>query len=244
MAVISEGEALRAVEAFESVGVTLFCALLRVEDTGALEEADVVNGGNLRERLPYYLARNATRRESLIISIRDRVIVQVDDCDEVAHGLLAPFAFLTVKTSPGSYQAWLCLRDPTTCDATRERLLRGLSTMSGNGGAFGGLRWPGSRNCKLKHEGPGGSFPVVQITSISPGHRVTSAELEATKLLAPPQRRLRPLVRKIWVRVIYATGMVWLAAWWNRKRVIILSYRGVTREKPDYIPGRDRKSVV
>ena len=236
MAVISEAEAFRAVEAFESVGVTLFCLRLLTEDTGAVEEAEVVDGAKLRERLPYFLERNATRRESLIISVRDRVIVQVDDCGDVARALLEPFAFLTVKTSPGSYQAWLCLMDPTTCNATRERLLRHLSMISGNGGAFGGLRWPGSRNCKLKHRGPGGSFPMVQITSISPGRRVTSAELEDAKLLAPPLRKLRPLVRKIWIRVLYATGIVQFAAWWNRKRVIILSYRGITRE-PDYIPG-------
>ncbi len=236
MAVISEAEALKALEAFESVGATLFCPQLLAEETGAVEEADVVKGARLRERLPFYLERNATRSESLIISVRDKVIVQVDDCDEFALAWLRPFAFLTVKTSPGSYQAWLCLTDTTTCNAIRERLLRRLSTISGNPGWFGGLRWPGSRNCKLEHRRPDGSFPMVEITSISPGRRVTSAELEHANLLAPPMRKFRPIVRKICLRVLYATGIVWFAAWWNRKRMIILSYRGITK-KSDYIPG-------
>jgi hypothetical protein len=235
MAASSEAEALNALEAFESVGVTLFCSRLLAEDTGAVEEADVLNGARLRERLPFYLERNATRNESFIISVRDSVIVQVDDCDEFVHAWLRPFAFLTVKTSPGNYQAWLCLTDTRTCNAVRERVLRRLSTLSGNGGAYGGLRWPGSRNCKLKHRGPEGSFPMVEITSVSPGRRVTAAELAHAHLLAPPLRKFRPVVRQLWVQVLYATGMVWFAAWWNRKRVIILSYRGITKG-PAYIP--------
>jgi hypothetical protein len=186
MAASSEAEALNALEAFESVGVTLFCSRLLAEDTGAVEEADVLNGARLRERLPFYLERNATRNESFIISVRDNVVVQVDDCDEFVQAWLRPFAFLTVKTSPGNYQAWLCLTDTRTCNAVRERVLRRLSTLSGNGGAYGGLRWPGSRNCKLKHRGPEGSFPMVEITSVSPGRRVTTAELAHAHLLAPP----------------------------------------------------------
>ena len=46
MAVISEAEALKALEAFESVGVTLFCPRLLAEETGAVEEADVVKGAS------------------------------------------------------------------------------------------------------------------------------------------------------------------------------------------------------
>ncbi len=238
MTVIPEAEAFRAVAAFESVGVARFHLKLLREDTGAITEVEVVDGATLRARLPYYLECNATRTESLIIYVRDVEIVQVDDCDDVARALLAPLAFLTVETSPGSYQAWLCLTDRTTSNATRERLLRQLriSKVSGNPGAFGGLRWPGSRNCKLKHRRAGGSFPIVQITSISPGRRVTSAELADGELLAPPPPTCRSFVRTVWIRVLYALGIVWLAAWWNRKRVIILSYRGVTKG-PAYIPG-------
>lgn len=232
--IVSEAEALRALEVFESVGVTLFYPMHIDEATGAVADAAIVDGVQLRQRLQFYLGRNANSNVSFVIDVLDQAI-QIDDCDEVVHTWLQPYSFLTVKTSPGNYQAWLCLSDRAAFPAIRERLLRRLIATSANGAWYGGLRWPGSRNCKPKHRLPDGSFPMVQNRSVSPGRRVTPAELKDAGLLAPPPWPVRPFARKMAMSWLYAAGIARLAAWCNRKRVLILCYPGITK-KTDYAP--------
>lgn len=225
-------EAGRALEAFDSVGVTQFSVLLLHDETGAVEEVAFVDGAELRRRLPRYLERNANDGWSFIVDVGDQVI-QVDDCDDAVLASLLPFTFLTISTSPGSYQAWLCLSDPSARDAVRERLLLRLATTSANGAWCGGLRWPGSQNCKPRHRRPDGSFPTVRNHTIALGRRVTPAELERAGLLASSGWQLRPMFRRIVLACLYGAGFVRLAAWWNRKRVLIFWYSGITR-KTDY----------
>jgi hypothetical protein len=177
--------AVRALEAFESVGASVFQAVLKDDRTGDVAEV-THDASSLRKHLGDYLARNAAGRESLIIRPRGAPLIQVDDLDAATLARLQPFAFLTIETSPGSYQAWIALHSgdaPALADV-RSRLLAGLAG-TGNGGSYGALRFPGSLNCKPNRLRADGTAPRVRLMAAS-ARRVTAKELEAAHLLAPP----------------------------------------------------------
>jgi hypothetical protein len=220
-------EAFRAVEAFESVGVGRFQVFL-LDDTTYAESPEWLDGPGLRGRLPYYLERNAAGRESLIVQPLGAGLIQVDDCDEAVRAWLEPWAFLTEATSPGNYQVWLCVTPPRACDAVRERLLRKLEPTGANGGAFGATRWPGSRNCKLKHRRPNEPFPTVRLARVASGRRVTRRALKRVKLLSPPAGGRR-LLKNVVCTPLHALGVTWAFAWLNRKKVVVLRYHGVSQ---------------
>jgi hypothetical protein len=102
---------------------------------------------------------------------------------------LRPVAFAIVETSPGSFQPWLAIDDELSEEESkreRERLLRVVARTGGNGGSFGALRWPGSRNQKPIRKQADGSQPIVRIVHSEMGRVTTIAELEDLGLLAPP----------------------------------------------------------
>jgi hypothetical protein len=228
----SEAEARRAVQAFESVGVREFVVLFHDDRTTA-KHVETVDGPTLRQHLRDYLDRHLNKRESFIVGTNDPSVIQVDDCDETTRERLAPFAFLTHMTSPGSYQAWLCVSEARTRAAIRERLLAHLAPSGANGVPFSATRWPGSRNYKLKHQQADGAFPLVRLMSVAPGRRVTGADLERSGLLAPPASRLKPGLKRALVRAAGAVRFTRLAAYGHRRQVTILRYEGVT-EHPGY----------
>lgn len=221
------GQAVRAIEAFAAAGVTSFMIQFH-DDTTARHEAFMADARTMRERMPEWLARNATGRESLMVRMNDVQLIQVDDCNEELSRRLSPYTFLVAMTSPGSYQAWLCVEDAVRDASVRERLLAHLTSTPGNGGAYGGIRWPGSLNCKRTRRHADGSFPMVTLVSCTPGRRVSTAELERHGLLAPPRRRAAPRWRHAALHAAHGAGLTRAAAWAQRTSVLILGYEGVT----------------
>lgn len=228
-----EAEGLRALDAFVSVGVYRLLTILLEEATGVIETR-WEDCASFRDRLPARLARNAEGGHSLIVRFFDPELIQVDDCDEAIRARLAPLAFLSFATSPTRYQVWLCLTNAARHRALRKRLFARLAPTGANGIPCGSTRWPGSLNCKPKYRDAGGSFPRVRIVSIAPGRRVSPRELEDADLLAPHGRvHFRPALRGALARLAGRGGLTRAGAFWNRKKVIILQYGGVTGN-PEY----------
>jgi hypothetical protein len=116
-------------------------------------------------------------------------LLQVDDCSPEVLERLAPYAFLTVETSPGNSQAWLALPAGATEGervTVRERLLRQLKDTGANGGAYNSIRLPGALNAKEKYRDRQGRLPRVRLVAAHPGRVVAPRLLEAAGLLAAP----------------------------------------------------------
>jgi hypothetical protein len=228
-----EAEALGAVEAFESVGVRNVL-LLYIDDRTMANEVEPLDTTALKTKLRSCVERSRSRSESVVLRISNPDLIQVDDCDESVRARLAPFAFLTYQTSPNRYQAWLCLSDRRGHRVVRQRLLRRLASTGANGVPSGGTRMPGTRNCKPIHRRADGSCPPVTLVSVAPGRRVGTGELERAGLLAPRGAPgLAPVLRRVLPRLARVGGLTRVAAFRNRKQVLILQYRGVT-EHPEY----------
>jgi hypothetical protein len=178
-------EAVMGLWAFQSVGVESFRSVLKCEQTmGALFDAtdDCVS---FEQNISSYLRRSEDAHASLCVRPHGNHLIQIDDCDRAVLDRLTPFSFLTVETSPESYQCWLALPGEAASerDSVRERLLRGIATTGANGGAYNSLRFPGSRNFKSCHESVG--FPLVRALTVEMACFVTASELKAADLLPP-----------------------------------------------------------
>src|SRR5207244_4438281 len=66
----------------------------------------------------------AARQHNVIVRPRsgNTQMIQLDDLDEAAAEQLQPVSFLVLRTSPGSYQAWVAVAGPA--DAGFARRLR------------------------------------------------------------------------------------------------------------------------
>jgi hypothetical protein len=158
--------------AFRSVGCEVFDLTTKDDRGGAVDYLEGVSADQFGRGEAALLRRTAGGHLSLIARPRGESFVQLDDLPDLDR--LRPFAFLGVETSPGSYQAWLKVRDLTP--DLRRRLVEGCGA---DKSASGALRWPGSRN--FKHD----PAPEVKVVFTSPGREVTVDELEAAGLLAP-----------------------------------------------------------
>ena len=181
-AALREDEAVTAADAFWSVGAHPDQVLFKNDATGAVDVRDVTDD-DLSVNLGAWIADAERRGQSFIVRLRGDGLIQVDDCDQESREFLEPLAFLTVETSPGSFQAWLAV-DGVDLEQTRRRIFLGLAQrgMEGNGGSYGSLRWPGSINFKPERRGPGGS-PIVRVMTTQSGCRVTLEELASFSLL-------------------------------------------------------------
>ena len=101
------------VETFASIGATHFDITfkhLSGERRGFRCNRDLAE---VRESIPP-LVESTTRRENNLI-VRPRVdgaaCIQLDDLDREKATRIAPAAFLMLETSPGSYQAWVAVKD-------------------------------------------------------------------------------------------------------------------------------------
>lgn len=199
-------EALAAVGAFASVGVTDFKIVMvdetkpRGENCTLAEDADTEA---LADAMARYLERNRERPESLAVRpAHARRLIQIDDAPPEVLERLAPFSFLQELTSPANGQAWLCLADNFTGDeefkTQRGRLLSPLKSTGANGGAYGSTRWPGSLNKKPQRCYADGESPRVQLLRVQSGRVTSLAELDAAGLLAPlPPKKTPEQVREI-----------------------------------------------
>ena len=181
-AAMREDDAIAAGDAFWSVGAHPDQVLFKNDVTGVVDPRDVTDD-DLSANLGAWIEDAERRGQSFIVRLRGDGLIMVDDCDEESREFLEPLAFLTVETSPGSFQAWLAV-DGADLEQTRRRIFLGLAQrgMEGNGGSYGSLRWPGSINFKPERRGPGGS-PVVRVVIAQPGVRVSLEELAGFGLL-------------------------------------------------------------
>jgi hypothetical protein len=132
--------------------------------------------------LPPILAEAARQQHNVIVRPRSSAaaLIQLDDLGSDAVARLRPVSFLTLRTSPGNYQAWVAVTD---ADADFASWLR-----KGSGAdptASGATRVSGSVNFKEKYAP---SFPRVETVQARQGLVVTPAELEALGVVAAVEK--------------------------------------------------------
>jgi hypothetical protein len=176
-------------DAFAGVGAGRFDLTLTDETGGMTRFRRGRILDELRPVLPGILQDAALRRYNVIVRPRSvqAALIQLDDLDAAAAARVRPTAFLVLRTSPGSFQAWVAVAD---ADAGFSRRLR-----QGAGAdltASGATRVSGSINFKPKYAS---CYPHVKTVHTSPGLIVTAAELEALGVVAPPERTAGPAGR-------------------------------------------------
>ena len=169
--------------AFASVGAQRFDLTLTDAAGGKVEFRPDCPIDRLRPALATILRDAATRQHNVIVRPRteDTALVQLDDLDAAAAQRLRPVSFLVLRTSPGSYQAWVAVAGPADADFAR-RLRKGAGA---DPAASGATRVSGSLNFKEKYAP---AFPRVETVHARPGLIVTRAELEALGVVAPPEK--------------------------------------------------------
>ncbi len=218
-------QAVDAVELFASVGAVEFGVTLLHDPSPSKEKRrdyEVMSADELRARMPQLLEFNQREQRcrgqieqpySIVVRPEGkRVLWQTDDATQETCDVLRPVAFAIVETSPGSFQAWLAIDDELSEEESktaRERLLRVVERTGANGGSFGALRWPGSRNQKPTRKQADGSQPIVRIVHCEMGRVTTIAELDRLGLLAPPVVRATTSNFKIYADKVPTTWPSW-----------------------------------
>jgi hypothetical protein len=100
---------------------------------------------------------------------------------------LRPASFLILRTSPGSYQAWVAVADADEDFARRLRKGAGADLT-----ASGATRVSGSLNFKEKYAP---TFPPVETAFTSPGRMTSRAELKAIGMVAPEEKVIPAAIR-------------------------------------------------
>lgn len=175
-------QALEMLGAFASVGAERFDLTF----TNAAGEKVGFRGnrplGQLRPTMPDILQDAEEQRHNVIVRPRSSVatLIQLDDLGEDAAARLRPVSFLVLRTSPGSYQAWVAVSDADAGFARRLRQGAGADLT-----ASGATRISGSLNFREKYA-PG--YPRVETVRASPGRVATRAELEVLGIVAPLEK--------------------------------------------------------
>lgn len=132
----------------------------------------------LRVALPQILDEAARQQHNVIVRPRSSgpALIQLDDLDD-AEAKLRPVSFLTLRTSPGNYLAWVAVTDADADFARRLRKGAGADPSAG-----GATRVSGSVNYKEKYAP---AYPRVETVHARPGLVVTRAELETLGVVAP-----------------------------------------------------------
>jgi hypothetical protein len=112
--------------------------------------------------------------------------VQLDDLSTEQLDRIRPAAFIIHATSPGNHQAWIAVSGlPDGKEAFKVFMRRVRKAVGGNDkSASGATRLAGTENFKKKYIP---DFPVVRIIEATPGCVVTTGQLEALGLVAPPE---------------------------------------------------------
>jgi len=176
-------------DTFASVGARTFDVTLL--DIDGSEQGFQRNRSldELRRSMARRLKAATGTRHSVVIRPRSNtaLLIQLDDFTPEKAAEIEPYAFLTLRTSPGNYQVWLAVSDaPKESDKEaakqfRTRVRRGAGA---DHSATGATRIAGSLNFKTKYAP---DFPVVEITRANPGSMTTAAALELAGLLAPAE---------------------------------------------------------
>jgi hypothetical protein len=183
-----EGAAMEMLDAFASVGAGRYDLTF----TNIAGEKVGFRGNRtldqLRTALPAILQEAAERQHNVIVRPRSNAatLIQLDDLGEKMVMRLRPVSFLTLQTSPGSFQAWIAVADAHGDFARQLRKRTGADPT-----ASGASRISGSVNYKEKYAP---AFPRVETVHTSPGLVVTKAQLHALGVVAP-ERTAPSIVR-------------------------------------------------
>jgi hypothetical protein len=186
-------QALAMIDAFASVGASAFVISLIDINENPKAERETRSPEELKRNLSGRLEAASRARLNLIVRPRSTTatLIQLDDFNDERADRIAPFAFMIVQTSPGNNQVWLAVSDgPKDGDSAaekeaakqfRKRVRKGAGS---DKNATGATRLAGSLNFKPKYAP---DFPVVMVSLARPGKTVTVAELDAVRLIAPPE---------------------------------------------------------
>jgi hypothetical protein len=158
-------------------------------------------GAKLRKILPEMMRLAAIRKpcslkDGTIVEAGDNLMirptgpnvrfVQLDDLSPERLDRVRPAAFLLPAPSPGNHQAWIAVSGlPDGKEAFKVFMRRVRKAVGGNDkSASGSTRLAGTENFKKKYIP---DFPVVSIVETKPGRVVTTGQLEALGLVAPPE---------------------------------------------------------
>jgi RepB DNA-primase from phage plasmid len=157
-------EALAMVEAFESVGVTLFGVTLTDRDQEPVKYKADRSSVRLREALAAgYLFVCEARQQNLIVRPKPNGarLVQLDDVSRERAEALASLALFTLETSPGNFQLWMAVADISDDQARDLKCALGVDK-----NASRAARLAGSANVKMKYAP---NYPVVRLRTVAPG---------------------------------------------------------------------------
>jgi hypothetical protein len=157
------------------------------------------------------LAAATAARYSLVIRPRSATatLIQLDDFDAAKAARLAPYAFLTLTTSPGNFQVWLAVTDaPAEKEAAKQFRTRVRRGSGADQSATGATRVAGSLNFKTKYAP---DFPVIALGQVAAGRTITTAALDQAGLIAasePPKppasvpqgKPRQPAIARSWPR--------------------------------------------
>jgi hypothetical protein len=181
----NQNVALAMLTTFASVGARSFDVTLL--DTEGKEQGYQSNRSLEELRRSMGRRLEAATGEQLSIVIRPRsttaTLIQLDDFDQVKAERMEPYAFLTLRTSPGNFQVWLAVTDaPTEPEAAKQFKTRVRRGAGADLFANGATRIAGSLNFKKKYAP---AFPCVEITRSNAGSVTTVAALEQAGFVAP-----------------------------------------------------------
>jgi hypothetical protein len=180
------------IAAFASVGAQSFDVTLTDIEQKHVEGRDGFRRNRSLDELGRTIGsvlQDAHRQQHSVI-IRPRstgaALIQLDDLDTVTVERIAPVAFMSLRTSPGNYQAWVAVtdapRDPDGLKNFARRLRKGAGA---DHSATGATRIAGSLNFKTKYAP---EFPMIEVSQVEPGRVTTAAALDAAGLLAAPEQ--------------------------------------------------------
>jgi hypothetical protein len=184
--------ALTMVDAFASVGARVFD--LTITD----QKGDKVPGlqrpgrslDEMRRRIGHDLQDGERNQHNVIVRPRSTtaLLIQLDDFTAEKAAQMEPYAFMTYRTSPLKWQAWLAVSDgPKESDeeAAREFKTRVRRATEADHNATGASRVVGSINFKPDYAP---DFPVVTLGYLRAGFTTTVAAIEKAGYLAPRER--------------------------------------------------------
>ena len=147
-------------DAFASVGAARFDLTFTDAAGAKVAYRHARSVGELQTVMPAILREAEKRQHNVIVRPRSATaaLIQLDDLAEEAIERLRPVSFLILRTSPGSYQAWIAVTDG---DADFARQLR--KGVGAHLAASGATRVSGSRNFNDKYAP---TYPVFETVCI------------------------------------------------------------------------------
>ena len=154
---------------------------------GKLEDCDI-----LEKKTGKVLGRTRAGGNLMVRPFSDTTaFIQLDDLTEAKLDTVRPVAFLTVRTSPGSQQAWIAVPAFKSDQERKDFISRVKERATSDVSASGSVRLAGTSNFKPKYIG---NFPKIAVIDAFPGRMTTPAALEALGLVAPRKPYQAPTV--------------------------------------------------